>query len=49
MLDKINRRKSEQLRSLVISSEFLYNIDKKSIKRKVAITKIHSVTVSKKS
>jgi serum/glucocorticoid-regulated kinase 2 len=34
---------------IVISSENVYNIEKKSIKRKISIHKIFGVTVSKKS
>ena len=34
---------------IAISNEFVYNIDKKSIKRKIAINKIFGVTISKVS
>ncbi|CAK91064.1 unnamed protein product (macronuclear) [Paramecium tetraurelia] len=49
MITKINKRNNEQLRMIAISNEFVYNIDKKSIKRKIAINKIFGVTISKKS
>ncbi|CAD8120227.1 unnamed protein product [Paramecium sonneborni] len=49
MITKINKRNNEQLRMIAISNEFLYNIDKKNIKRKIAINKIFGVTISKKS
>ncbi|CAD8160948.1 unnamed protein product [Paramecium pentaurelia] len=46
---KINKRNTEQQRTIVISSENIYNIDKKSIKRKISIHKIFGVTVSRSS
>ncbi|CAD8112341.1 unnamed protein product [Paramecium sonneborni] len=49
MITKINKRNHEQLRMIAISNEFVYNIDKKNIKRKIAINKIFGVTISKKN
>ncbi|CAD8077734.1 unnamed protein product [Paramecium primaurelia] len=46
---KINKRNTEQQRTIVITNENLYNIDKKSIKRKIQIQKIFGVTVSRSS
>ncbi|CAD8174831.1 unnamed protein product [Paramecium pentaurelia] len=46
---KINKRNTEQQRTIVVTSENLYNIDKKTIKRKIQIQKIFGVTVSRAS
>ncbi|CAK56710.1 unnamed protein product (macronuclear) [Paramecium tetraurelia] len=46
---KINKRNTEQQRTIVITSENLYNIDKKTIKRKIQIQNIFGVTVSRSS
>ncbi|CAD8073675.1 unnamed protein product [Paramecium sonneborni] len=46
---KINKRNTEQQRTIIISSENVYNVEKKSIKRKISIHKIFGVTVSRSS
>ncbi|CAK80843.1 unnamed protein product (macronuclear) [Paramecium tetraurelia] len=48
-IGKINKRNTEQQRTIVVTSENLYNIDKKSIKRKIQIQKVFGVTVSRSS
>lgn len=49
VVKKINKRNREQDRGLVITNEFIYNLAGKQIKRKIALSKIYAVTISRTS
>ena len=46
-LVKINQKSSEQQRNLLITSKALYNFKKKELKRRIEISKLTGITVSK--
>jgi len=49
MVHKFNKRMKRQERSLMITNKAVYNLSKTTIKRKIPVTKIVGITVSKMS
>jgi serum/glucocorticoid-regulated kinase 2 len=49
MVHKFNKRMKRQERGLMISNKYIYNLSKTTIKRKIAISKVTAITVSKMS